>query len=166
MQTAKNISDFVPVVEQLQYLSDQLIELIDNQADAVVASDQEQIEQNAERYTDLMGAFKQQEKDFIKNLRALAGSAQENEANPKLEDLKKLYPESSETITGWKKSLGSKTRKLRHKHQKLNTLLEFALERNAEFMRSIYRLHQKNTHYSAGGNKEEFSSGIAINKEA
>jgi len=55
---------------------------------------------------------------------------------------------------------------LKKMHQQLDELLEFALSRNTEMMRSIYSIYsRKNTHYSATGGTNEISSGMAVNQE-
>ncbi|NGP87371.1 hypothetical protein [Fodinibius halophilus] len=163
MQEEK-LNAFGETVEELERLSQKLIKTIENQTKAVIASNDKKIEEFAERYTTLQGAFKEQEKQFIDQLQAMVPSKEER---LKLEHLKETFPQFAGMIDQWEESLGTHTRLLKRKHQKLNELLEFALSRNVELMHSIYSLHnQKNMHYSSGGDKKEIASGIAVNKEA
>jgi len=163
----QKLSELGQIIEKMQLLSEKLLVVLEKQTKAVVATDLEQIEQNAEEYTSLKGAFKNQENKFIEHLKKIIVTAGEDEAEVRLEELKKLYPEAYETIEGWKQKLQAQIQQLKQKHKQLNELLSFALNRNVELMRSIYSMHnQNNTHYSQGGNKEEISSGIAVNKQA
>lgn len=171
MQSGTNNKDPLREVGQLTeglcHLSQELINVIDKQTKAVVAADEEQIEQNAERYANLKGVFKEQEDKLVNRLQKLVGQRNKEVNDIGLEQLKGAFPESTETIDEWKKKLGKQVRQLKGKHIRLNQLLEFALHRNVELMHSIYGLHnQKNTHYGSDGSKEKVSSGIAINKEA
>ncbi|WP_138430768.1 hypothetical protein [Fodinibius saliphilus] len=164
MQKEEKFSAFGQTVEELEVLSQKLIQTIDNQTKAVIASNDKKIEEFAERYTTLKGSFKEQEKQFIDQLQDMTPPKDER---LKLEHLKETYPQYGQMIEQWEESLGTHTRLLKRKHKKLNELLEFALNRNVELMHSIYRLHnQKNTHYSSGGGREEIASGMAVNKEA
>ncbi|PAU94598.1 hypothetical protein CK503_07335 [Aliifodinibius salipaludis] len=167
MESKKAFTEFGKIIDRLGRLSDDLIEVIDKQIEAVVSSSGEDIEQYVEEYTHLRGVFKEQEHKFIDHLQTMLNNAGISSVEIRLESLKKAYPEKVNTISDWQAKLESQMETLKARHQKLNNLLEFAVEKNMQLMYSIYSLHnKKNTRYSAGGSKEEISSGIALNKEA
>lgn len=167
MGSNKLLKEFEDIIDRLGSLSDDLMEVIDKQIEAVVSSNQEDIEQYVEQYTHLRGVFKEQEHKFMDHLQTLLNNAGISSVEIRLEYLKEAYPESSDTITDWQMTLEKQMEALKEKHQKLNELLEFAVEKNMKLMHSIYSLHnKKNMRYGAGGSKEEISSGIALNKEA
>lgn len=167
MESTKAFTEFGKIIDRLGSLSGDLMEVIDKQIEAVVSSNQEDIEQYVEEYTQLRGVFKEQEHKFMNHLQTMLNNAGVSSVEIRLEYLKEAYPESSDTITDWQVTLENKMEALKEKHEKLNEMLEFAVEKNMQLMHSIYSLHnKKNTRYGAGGNKEEISSGIALNKEA
>lgn len=161
------LQDVKAVVENLQELSEKLMTVMDKQTEAVVVANEKHMEKNAERYTTLKAAFKEQEKKFVVMLREMIPPKEGEVEGIGLQQLKKKFPQSKFIIDSWRNALGKQARKLKRKHERLNELIEFALNRNVELMHSIYTLHnQTNTHYSSGGSTEEISSGVAINKEA
>ncbi len=167
MESKKALKDFEQIIERLGSLSGDLMEVLEKQIEAVVASNEEDIEQHVEQYTRLRGMFREEEHKFMDQLQVLLNNAGVQRVEIRLEYLKEAYPEVADTITKWQITLEEQMEKLKQKHQKLNNLLEFAVEKNMQLMHSIYSLHdKKNTRYSAGGSKEEISSGIALNKEA
>ena len=167
MESKKEFKEFRKIIDRLGTLSVDLMEVIDKQIEAVVSSDEENIEQHVEEYTHLRGVFKEQEHKFIDHLQTMLNNAGVSSVEIRLEYLKEAYPESSDIITDWQITLEKQMGALKEKHQKLNNLLEFAVEKNMQLMHSIYSLHnKKNTRYGAEGSKEEISSGIALNKEA
>ena len=167
MESKKAFSEFEEIIGRLHRLSDDLIAVIDKQIDAVVSSDKEHIEKYVEKYITLRGIFKDQEHKFMDHLQAMLTNVDANSVDVRLELLKEVYPESEVKINKWQKTLEQKMGTLKKRHKKLNQLLEFAVEKNMELMHSIYSLNnKKGTRYSSGGNKEEISSGIALNKEA
>lgn len=167
MESKKAVKEFENIIDRLIRLSGDLMEVIDKQIEAVVSSNEEDIEQHVEEYARLRGVFKEQEHKFMDQLQVLLNNAGVQRVEIRLEYLKEAYPEAADTITEWQVTLEDQMEKLKQKHQKLNNLLEFAVEKNMQLMHSIYSLHdEKNTRYSAGGSKEEISSGIALNKEA
>jgi DNA repair ATPase RecN len=167
MESEKAFKEFEQIIDRLGRLSDDLVEIIDKQISAVVSSNGEDVEQYVEEYTHLRGVFKEQEHKFIDHLQMMLNNAGVKSIEIRLENLKEAYPETADTISDWQEELEKQMKMLKAKHQKLNNLLEFAVEKNMQLMHSIYSLHnKKNTRYSAGGSKEEISSGIALNKEA
>jgi hypothetical protein len=167
MDSNKTLSEFGKIVDRLHDLSEKLIVIIDKQIESVMSSEPEDIEEYVKDYSDLRGIFKDEEHKFINHLQRMINNADVENIEIRLKDLKKVYPDSEKKITDWQKSLESQMQKLQEKHQKLNELLEFAVERNSNLMHSIYQLqNEKNTRYGAQGNKEEISSGIALNKQA
>jgi uncharacterized membrane protein YgaE (UPF0421/DUF939 family) len=167
MESTKAFTEFGQIIDRLGSLSDDLMEVIDKQIEAVVSSNEEHIEQHVEQYTQLRGVFKEQEHKFMDQLQILLQNAGMSSVEVRLEYLKDAYPDSEEKISDWQTTLEQQMETLKVKHQKLNDLLEFAVEKNMQLMHSIYSLHnKKNTRYGAEGSKEEISSGIALNKEA
>lgn len=167
MESTKAFSEFREIIDRLDRLSVDLIEIIDKQIEAVLSSNEEDIVHYVEEYMHLRGVFKDQENKFIDHLQTMLNNAGADSVEIRLEHLKEAYPESEATIEEWQKTLEKKMETLKAKHQKLNNLLEFAVEKNMQMMHSIYSLNnKKNMRYSAGGSKEEISSGIALNKEA
>ncbi len=167
MESEKAFTEFGQIIDRLGRLSDDMITVIDKQIEAVVSSNGEDIEQYVEEYTHLQGVFKEQEHKFIDHLQTMLNNAGIKSIEIRLEHLKEAYPEATDAITAWQEKLENKIEKLKAKQQKLNNLLEFAVEKNMQLMHSIYSLHnKKNTRYSAKGSKKEISSGIALNKEA
>lgn len=167
MGSNKLLKEFEDIIDRLGSLSDDLMEVIDKQIEAVVSSNQEDIEQYVEQYTHLRGVFKEQEHKFMDHLQILLQNASVSSMEIRLEYLKDAYPASEARITDWQITLEEQMEKLKAKHKKLNNLLEFAVKKNMQLMHSIYSLgNEKNTRYGAEGSKEEISSGIALNKEA
>lgn len=167
MESRKIINEFGGIVRELQQLSVDLLNVIDQQISAVVSSDEAKVEQFLEEYTSLRKDFKEKELEFIHSLQVILNGADINYSGVQLKLLKKVYPNSAEIIEKWQNELEQKTGQLKRKHKKLNKLLEFAITQNRNLMCSIYGLQdQKNTHYGSSGDKEEIYSGIAVNKEA
>ena len=154
------------IIDTLGELSVKLIEVMDKQINAVVASDTEQVKELAEQHIDLKGAFKKQEKLFVKELERQLAQAEVEVSDVKLDALKEIFPESTTIIDQWKAGIEEHAIRLKKMHQQLGELLEFALNRNTEMMRSIYSIYnRKNTHYSSTGGTNEVSSGMAVNQE-
>jgi len=167
MKSADVFTEFEQIIYGLENLSEDLIAVVEKQIEAVVSSKEEQIEEYVSEYTSLRGAFKEQEHKFINHLELLLGNAGVNSIDVRLESLKERYPQKKDQIADWQVMLKEQMGILKQKQEKLNNLLEFAVEKNMQLMHSIYSLHnKKNTRYSSGGTKEEISSGIALNKEA
>lgn len=166
MIPTKAFNEFEDIIRELQRLSRKLMDVLDKQAKAVISGKKDDIERYVEKYTNLKASFKEQEHRFINHLQLLVEES-DNVDELRLESLKEVFPQSQSIINEWQDDLGKQTRDLKQKHQNLNRLLEFAVEKNVTLIQSIFSLHnEKNIHYSSEGNKEEISSGIAVNKEA
>ena len=167
MESTDPLSELEQKVGRLEGLSDDLITVVDHQIDAVVNSKTEQIEEYVQQYTSLRGVFRDEEQEFINQLRMTLNKGGANKAEVRLESLKECYPQQKDLIADWQDVLEKQMDILKKKQEKLDGLLEFAVEKNMQLMHSIYSMHnKKNTRYSSGGTKEEISSGIALNKEA
>ena len=167
MSLDEGLEEFGNIIDELSGLSQDLTTIIEKQTEAVISADEEKIERYTQRYTELKGDFEAHEKKFARHLRELLLPAKGGDGEIKLERLKEFWPESKDRIEEWKTSLDQQLTTLKRKHEKLNSLLAFALNQNATMMRSLYGLHnQKNSLYGLSGSKEEISSGMAINKEA
>lgn len=163
----KALSNVSESVDGLYNTSRQLFLIMEEQVQAIIAADAKRVEKLAEEHADLQGRFRFYENALRNEVRAL--SAPENEGEPKsgFDELKKRYPESAGKIEEWKALLTENTQRLQKKHKQVVELLDFALERNARMMHSIYSMHNnKNTHYSPTGGKEGVLSGVAVNHEA
>lgn len=157
----QNISESI---QALYNIGQELISVMDKQIDAVICLNTDEVEKHTERHTYLKGQFKKYEKAFVGELEKKLGS---DSSGIKLEALKKVFPDSASIIDEWKKSLNENALELQEKQAQLFQLLEFALDRNAQMMHSIYSIYNKNnTHYSSNGGKNDISSGMAINQEA
>jgi hypothetical protein len=153
-------------IENLHNSSTEMLKLMENQVDAIIASDALKIEQLSSTHDSLSVRYKLHEDEFIAELNKILGGPAEGR-KVRLVELKKLFPESAVMIDNWQKLLSDNTMKLQQKNEQILELLEFALSRNAKLMRSLYSLHhEKNTHYAANGNKAGVMTGVAINQEA
>lgn len=162
----EQLSSLSRVVKALDHTGRELIAVMDKQIKAIIASDTKAIGQLSEAYTSLKGKFEKQERVFIDGLGDILLSEERKEEPVKLDHLKSLYPGSTLTVDRWKQLLNENAAQLKRKHDQLTQLLEFALERNAEMMQTIYRLSsEKTTHYNFRGDKNGVVSGIAINQE-
>jgi len=151
-------------VDVLSQLSQNLMSVMAKQIMAIIDDDEEEIVENAEQYANLKGTFKEKELEFVKGLEGLLDETEYDVI--RLENLKKVFPESSDVIDYWKVELEEQIGQLKNKHHRLNILLNFAMNKNVQIFQSIYGLsNQKNIHYGSEGNKEDVSSGLAINKK-
>ena len=151
-------------VDVLSQLSRNLMSVMDKQIMAIIDDDEEEIVENAEHYANLKGTFKKKELEFVKGLEGLLDETEYDVV--RLENLKKVFPESADVIDYWKAELEEQVGRLKDKHQRLNVLLDFAMNKNVQIFQSIYGLsNQKNIHYGSEGNKEDVSSGLAVNKK-
>lgn len=151
-------------VESLNKIFGRLLRTMEGQIEAIVSSDPKAIEKLTEKHSALSAEYKSAEKDFITELKNLFKSRSEKPL--RLNDLKEIYPDSSDEIDIWRDLLTSNTKKLQQKHEHVVRLLEFALLRNSSMMRSIYSIqNNKTSHYTLEGNKENKVSGLAVNQE-
>ncbi len=170
-QTKENIAPLQSLLETIELLdqsSQKLIEVMEEQVDAIIGSDTEKIESLSDRHATLTWQYKGYEKKFISELSSAlnSGKSEDGHQGLRLLNLKLKFPESEEQIDKWHKMLTSNASKLQSKHQQVMELLEFAMEQNARLMHSMYSQHsEKDSHYGANGNRSAISTGIAVNQE-
>lgn len=152
-------------VGTLHQCSQEIIQVMEDQIDAIIASNPDKIEQLSETHSTLSSQFKVYEENFVTRLTALLGKGKE--ANKlRLLKLKELFPDWKEQIEDWHQKLERNTKELQRKHNQILQLLEFAMNQNARLMHSMYDAHnEKNVHYGATGKPAGIPSGIAINQE-
>ncbi len=149
----------------LHRCSQEIIKVMEEQIDAIIASNPNKIEQLSETHSSLSQQFKVYEQDFIVRLTALLGK-KEDAKELRLLKLKELFPDWSDEIGDWHQKLEKNTKDLQRKHNQILQLLEFAMSQNARLMRSMYSSHnEKNLHYGATGKPASIPSGIAVNQE-
>lgn len=154
-------------VEHLDKASRELMEVMDEQINAIITSDTDKMEKFTEAHTTISRQFKKYEQAFVKELHEAIDPVANEYESPRLVNLKKIFPDSALIIDRWKERLSTNTRQLQRKHEQLLQLLSFAMSRNADVMRSIYSIYNlKNSHYSANGDKTGTVSGVALNQEA
>ena len=142
----------------------QLHETMEGQIEAIVSANSHRIEELTEEHSTLSFRYKQLEKDFILELRDQLKN--EPDLPIRLTSLKSIYPSFSDKIDQWRNMLTENTNRLQQKHEHVVRLLEFALLRNSNMMRTIYSVHNnKASHYTLDGQKEHRSTGMAINQE-
>lgn len=151
-------------VESLNKIFGRLLQTMERQIEAIASTDPKAIEKLTDEHSALSAEYKSAEKDFITELKNLLKSKSDKPL--RLNDLKEIYPDSSDEIEMWRDLLTSNTNKLEQKHEHVVRLLEFALLRNSSMMRSIYSFqNNKTSHYTWEGNKENKMSGLAVNQE-
>ncbi|MEX0944428.1 MAG: flagellar export chaperone FlgN [Balneolaceae bacterium] len=151
-------------VEKLNSIFTRLLNTMERQVEAIVASDSKKIEVLTEEHSNLSSEYKKAEKEFILELENLFRKKIKQPL--RLSNLKELYPQEADRIEGWRELLTANTQKLQQKHEHVVRLLEFALLRNSSMMRSIYSIqNSKTAHYNLEGNKENKMSGLAVNQE-
>lgn len=142
----------------------QLHDTMEGQIEAIVSANPQRIEELTEEHSTLSFRYKQLEKDFVLELRDQL--KEEPDLPIRLVSLKTVHPSLSEKIDHWRTMLTENTNRLQQKHEHVVRLLEFALLRNSNMMRTIYSVHNsKTSHYTLDGQKENSSSGMAINQE-
>lgn len=154
-------------VEDLLRSGRKMMTVMNRQTEAIISAREEELEKYTEEYTDLRGSYDSREQQFIAQLCHLLGGDHETLPEIRLGQLKRIFPDASRRIDQWRDQIREQSRLLKRKNEQVAGLLEFALNRNAELMYSIYNLNnRRNTRYGSAGQKEELSPGIAINKEA
>lgn len=160
------LRDMDSIVLELQETSERLINVMDEQIQAIISSSPEKIEELTEKQTAIQSEYKKHERAFIVELERNVENGDSSEL-PKLADLVVRFPDDEQTINHWKETLFQNTRILQRKNKQLVDLLEFALNRNTRLMHSFYTLfNNKNSHYSPTGQKSHVASGVAVNQEA
>ncbi|SMO95838.1 flagellar export chaperone FlgN [Gracilimonas mengyeensis] len=155
-------------IVSLDKCSNKLIKVMEEQIDAIIASNPSRIEALSDIHSELTLEYKQQEKAFIRELSELLEAENLGKEQPRMRlmDLKNHYPEYASEIDGWHTLLTKNTQLLQNKHKQIIQLLEFAMEQNARLMHSMYSEHStKNSRYSANGNRSPISTGVAVNQE-
>ncbi|MBO6586826.1 MAG: flagellar export chaperone FlgN [Gracilimonas sp.] len=166
-----NISDTTSLeqiaesVDLLHNCSKQIIKVMEDQIDAIIASNALRIEELSEVHGNLSKRFKIHEQEFISELSALLATSGST-APVRLVSLKEVFPESVSDIENWHKTLTADTKELQRKHNQILQLLEFAMSQNARMMQSMYSVHNsKNTHYAPTGQQKGITTGVALNQE-
>ncbi|HKL18294.1 MAG TPA: hypothetical protein VJ905_04975 [Halalkalibaculum sp.] len=153
-------------VEHLDKTSRELLGVMDEQINAIISSDTGKMEEFTEAHSTIRCQFKKYEKAFVKELHEVIDPVTDELESLRLVNLKKIFPESALLVDHWKELLSRNTRQLQRKHEQLLQLLNFAMSRNTDVMRSIYSIYNlKNSHYSANGDKTGTVSGVALNQE-
>ncbi|MDR8394642.1 flagellar export chaperone FlgN [Aliifodinibius sp. S!AR15-10] len=161
-----SLEEITELITRLDELAGELLRVMEEQIESVVASHPEKVEQFTEEHTELKAEFKKQEVAFVEELNRQVQATFGKSEPVKLEMLKQVYPGSAPAIDQWRALLRDNSRKLKRKHQQLVDLLRFAMGRNTEMMHSIYHMYNKNnTHYSSTGGTSDVASGMAINQE-
>lgn len=163
-RSAQALNKLSMYVDLLNDTFNGLHDAMEGQIEAIVSSDPERIEELTQEHSTLSFRYKQLEKDFVLELR---DQLKESPELPiRLISLKSIYPSLSDKVDLWRKQLTDNTNRLQQKHEHVIRLLEFALLRNSNMMKSIYSVHNASTsHYTLKGNKENRTSGMAVNQE-
>jgi hypothetical protein len=155
------------IVEALDDTSQKILQVMEEQIEAVISSDSIKIEQLSETHNSLKKEFKRYESAFIQELEYVVSPLTEEDEVVSLKKLKRRFPGSASDIDQWRKCLAFNVKKLQQKHEQIIQLLELALVQNSKMMQSIYGLHSDtNTHYNPSGGKTGVVSGLAVNQEA
>lgn len=155
-------------VELLDNSSKQLMTIMEDQVDAIIASDTTKVEALTEAHTTLSWYYKKHEEQFILELTEILNEASKQDATIiRLVSLKEYFPNWSSEIDRWHKVISGNTQELQRKHTQVLELLEFAMQQNARLMHSMYSKHgEKNMHYQASGKRSDVATGVAVNQEA
>lgn len=170
MNTANKMPQEIKVisekVELLHESSNKMIEVMERQIDAIIASNTTKIEELATLHASLTVRYTENEQDFINELCSILNSNAEKKGI-KLAALKELFPEYSNQIEYWQSILQENVAKLQRKHHQIVELLEFAMNSNAKMLETLYsKGTEKNKHYSATGTTSSIMPGLAINQKA
>lgn len=154
-------------VELLDNSSRQLVKIMEDQIDAIIASDTQRIESLTDVHTTLSWHYKKNEQEFISELGELMKKRGADQAdNLRLVKLKEFFPSWAEKIDKWHAALTDNTVRLQQKHNQVIELLEFAMKQNARLMHAMYSQHnEKNTRYVASGKQSDIVTGVAVNQE-
>ncbi len=164
-QDSESIHHFSKYIVALENVLDDIEHVLINQKEAVIASDVQLVEELTEKHYQLSANLSKVETEFIEELRK--NSSQTDSDDTTISTLKYYYPEAEEIIDNWANSLKYKTENIKQKHQQVIHILEFAMLRNSNLMRTIYAMHsEKNTQYSINGSKSNMMNGIAVNQRA
>lgn len=163
---AKPLQEVADSVHKLDQISEQLLYGMEEQIQAIISSKPGLIEELSEKQNSMQGKYKRLEKTFVENLKNCLKQKPEDDKPVMLTNLKEIYPDEADKIDHWKFLLRQNGKRLQKKHEQLMELLEFALNRNAHMMHSVYSLfNSKNSLYKPDGGKSDVSSGMAVNQE-
>lgn len=164
MSSLQRLAD---AVDLLDYSSKQLMSLMEEQIEAIIASDTQKIEALTDVHTSLSWHYKKNEKEFINDLSKLLQEITDDENQPvRLLNLRAYYSSWTSQIDSWHQVLSENARKLKQKHKQVTELLEFAMKQNAGMMHNLYSQHnEKNTRYISNGSRSDIATGVAINQE-
>lgn len=153
-------------VERVDKTSWQLVEVMDRQIDAIIASEAVLIEELTRAHSKLIEEFEQHENALIESLENALGANDGKDRTIKLEALKTVYPEHKAQIEQWKHKIKSNSKLIQQKHDQLLRLLEFALEQNEHMISSIFRMFSDgNASYGTEGMKSNGTASIVINQQ-
>jgi len=162
----KEIQVISEKVELLHQSSNKMIEVMERQIDAIIASNTSQIEELASLHATLTIRYTENEQDFINELSLILSDKTEKKGI-KLAALKELFPDYSSQIEYWQSLLQDNVVKLQRKHHQIVELLEFAMTSNAKMLETLYnKSTEKNMHYSATGTTNSVMPGLAVNQKA
>ncbi len=159
----ENLSEKVNVLKQA---GDQLLDVMEDQVEAVISADAERLIQTTEKNVAEQQNFFNAEQGLIK---ALAGCVPYNGHQKKsisFELLKVHQPGKASQLDLWKQEISDMIDLLQTRQGQLFELLQFAQSRNADMMRSFYELQTgAHVHYRNNGERAGPVSGMAINQE-
>lgn len=154
-------------IELLDNSSKQLMRLMEDQIDAIIASDAQKIESLTDVHTSLSWHYKKNEKELFKDLVKLLEECSDGEDKSiRLLNLKNYFPSKEDEINSWHQTLSENAKTLQQKHNQVIELLEFAMKQNAKLMHSMYSRHnEKNSRYISNGTRSDIVTGVAVNQE-
>lgn len=170
MKIANEIPKEIEILSQkinsLHESSNKMIELMECQIDAIIASNTSKIEELSSLHASLTIRYTENEQDFISELSSILESVKETKGI-KLATLKELFPDYSSQIEHWQNLLKENVAKLQRKHLQIVELLEFAMSSNAKMLDTLYaKGTERNMRYSATGTTHSVVPGIALNQRA
>lgn len=163
-QLLQRLSD---TVELLDNSSKQLMKIMEDQIDAIIASDTLKVDALTEAHTSLSWYYKQHEEQFILELTSLLNKVAGDDLDQvRLTALKEYFPAWSAEVDRWHEVISDNTKELQRKHQQVLDLLEFAMKQNARLMHRMYSKHgEKDALYQPTGQRSDVATGVAINQE-
>jgi len=165
-QSTFPINDLSRKARLLDHASQHLLEVMDEQVNAVIASEADKLVRCTEKNVSAQQTFMNAEKAFINSLVTSIPGASRNDSRVSLELLRESYPDHAEDIVKWKDQISQNIDKLQRKQKQLVELLDFAQQQNKSLMQTLYGVEDaKNVHYSQKGVKSGMMSGMAVNQE-
>lgn len=165
-QSTFSINELSRKASLLDHASQHLLDVMDEQVNAVVSSEADKIVQCTEKNVSAQQSFMNAEKAFMNELAGSMPESGQTDRRVSLELLMEAYPEHTGDIIKWKQKISHNIEKLQRKQKELVDLLDFAQQQNKSLMQSLYGVQDaKNTHYSQQGVKTGVMSGMAVNQE-